>query len=386
MVAHIQARPLMPLPGETPFEVPVIGLGIAGRAKGIPSDRHDARVGTLRELPSVLRALGFEPDPIIGRYGLDPRLLDDGDNMLPASSVSGLLETCMEETGCRHLGLLVGDRAKASCFGVVGLLMQHQATVSESLRCLIEHGHLYDRGAVSTLEATNGTATLHYGFSPADAEGGRQIVDGALASGFRLMQALCGPEWEPREVLLSHPSGGDEAAYRRIFGVPVRFDQEGTALVFEARWLSHPVVGADPGFRHILELQVRALEHLHDEALSSQLRRSLRTLLLRKGCSAGRTAQLFAMHRRTMSRRLKAEGHSFQHLVDEVRYDIAHHLLTNASMPLAEVSVALGYSEASAFTRAFRRWSGINPKTWRVGTSMRHSLPAPAIAAALPVA
>jgi AraC-like DNA-binding protein len=263
--------------------------------------------------------------------------------------------------------------------------MQHLPFVSEALLCLIEHGHLYHPGTVSTLEVRDGTAMLHYGFSPADAEGGRQTVDGALASGFRMMQALCGPDWGPVEVLLSHSPVGDEAAYNRIFGVPVRFDQEGTALVFEARWLSHPVAGADPGFRHIVELQVSELEHLHDEALSSQLRRSLRTLLLRKGYSAGRTAQLFAMHRRTMSRRLKAEGQSFQHLVAEVRYDIARHLLSNASMSLAEVAVALGYSEASAFTRAFRRWSGLNPRAWRVSALLRHGLPEPDFAPALTV-
>jgi AraC-like DNA-binding protein len=389
MVAHIRSEGLISASDLSPDQIskavvldtaPDIDL----HRTRIPFDCHGGRVGILRELPSVLRALGFEPDPIIGRDGLDPRLLDDGDNALPASSVGGLFEACRQETGCRHVGLLVGARARTSCFGIVGLLMQHLPTVSEALLCLIEHGHLYQPGAVSTLEVRDGTAMLRYCFTPADAKGGRQVVDCALASGFRMMQALCGPDWTPHEMLLSNPPDNEEAAYGRIFGVPVRFGQEGTALVFAARWLSHPVTGADPGFRHILEVQVGELEHLHDEALSSQLRRSLRTLLLRKGCSAGRTAQLFAMHRRTMSRRLKAEGHSFQHLVDEVRYDIARHLLANASMSLSEVAVALGYSEASAFTRAFRRWSGVNPKAWRLGALPRHGLPQPALVPALP--
>jgi AraC-like DNA-binding protein len=335
----------------------------------------DGRVGTARELPAVLRGLGFDPDVMIASAGIDPRTLDDGDNALPAASVGRLLDACIGQTGCPHVGLLVGARARTSCFGVVGLLMQHAPNVAEALRCLIEHAHLYHPGAVSTLEVRDGTAVLRYAFSPADAEGGVQIVDSALAAGFRILRALCGGEWVPSEVLLSHPAQGSEAAYHQIFEVPVRFDVEETALVFPARWLEHPVPGADPGFRHILELQVGELEHLHDEALSSQLRRSLRTLLLRKGCSAGGTARLFAMHRRTMSRRLKAEGHSFQHLVDEVRYDIARHLLGNASMPLAEVAVALGYSEASAFTRAFRRWSGLNPKAWRIGKGAALMIP-----------
>ncbi|MGW5841037.1 AraC family transcriptional regulator [Methylorubrum extorquens] len=338
---------------------------VAGRGLVKANGHRGGRVGTCKELSAVLRTLRFEPEVIIAQVGLDSRLLEAADNALSTETVGWLLDTCVEQTGCRHVGLLMGARAKSSCFGVVGLLMHHLPTVSDSLRCLIEHAHLYQPDVISTLEVREGIAMLCVRASPADAKGGIQIADGALASRYRIMQSLCGTGWAPSEVLISHPSGNDEAAYHRVFQVPVRFDQEESALVFEARWLAQPVAGADPGFRNILELQVGELEQRDDDALSSRLRRSLRTLLLREGCSAQLAANLFAMHQRTMSRRLRAEGHSFQHLVDEVRYDIARHHLANANMPLGEVAVALGYSEASAFTRAFKRWSGLNPKAWR---------------------
>ena len=372
MDEHIDSGVLIATSGETSANGVAIGMpemaspdAAAGTLRS--TDHRGGRVGTCKELPAVLRSLGFEPDTVLAVAGLDPSLLDDGDNALPAGVVRRMLDACVEQTGCRHVGLLMGARARTSCFGVVGLLMQHLSTVSDALSCLIERGHLYHPDVIATLEVRDGIVMLCFGASPADGKGSIQIVDAALASGYRVMQALCGSGWAPSEVLIAQPSRNDEAAYHRVFQVPVRFDEEVTALVFEARWLAHPVEGADPGFRHILELQVAELERMHEDALSSRLRRSLRTLLLRRGCSAGRTAQLFAMHQRTMSRRLKAEGHSFQHLVDEVRYDIARHLLANASMPLAEVAVALGYSEASAFTRAFKRWSGLNPKAWRDG-------------------
>jgi AraC-like DNA-binding protein len=349
----------------------VVSAGISGA--------WSERVGTLRELPTVLRRLGFDPDAVIAEAGIDPRTLDDGDNALASVSVGSLLSACAGQTGCPYVGLLVGARARTSCFGVVGLLMQHAPTVAAALHCLMEHGHLYHPNVVTALEVSDGTALLHYAISPADEDGGIQVVESALATGFRILRALCGPDWVPSEVLLSHAAQGGEGVYRQIFEVPVRFDDEATGLVFPARWLEQPVPGADPAFRRILERQVGELEHLHDEALSSQLRRSLRSLLLRKGCTAEQMAHLFAMHRRTMSRRLRAEGHGFQNLVDEVRYDIARHLLTNASMPLAEVAVALGYSEASAFTRAFKRWSGLNPKAWRLGKATVTTIPHAAI-------
>jgi AraC-like DNA-binding protein len=67
------------------------------------------------------------------------------------------------------------------------------------------------------------------------------------------------------------------------------------------------------------------------------------------------------MHHRTLNRRLKAEGTTFQQLLDEVRFEAACQLLDTARIPITEIAVSLGYAETSAFSRAFRRWSGATP-------------------------
>jgi AraC-like DNA-binding protein len=76
-------------------------------------------------------------------------------------------------------------------------------------------------------------------------------------------------------------------------------------------------------------------------------------------------AQLFSMHRRTMSRHLRMEGLAFRQVANEVRFEIACELLENTDMALSQVAAALKYSELSAFSRAFRRWSGQSPSVWR---------------------
>lgn len=105
--------------------------------------------------------------------------------------------------------------------------------------------------------------------------------------------------------------------------------------------------------------------------LTEDLRRVLRTELLRNTCSAATVAHLFSMHRRTMSRHLRTEGLAFRHIANEIRFEIARELLDNTDMALSQIAAVLRYSELSAFTRAFRRWSGQTPSTWR--TSHRHS-------------
>ncbi|MGA7980859.1 MAG: helix-turn-helix transcriptional regulator [Chromatiaceae bacterium] len=71
------------------------------------------------------------------------------------------------------------------------------------------------------------------------------------------------------------------------------------------------------------------------------------------------------MHRRTLNRRLNAQGTSFKELLQEVRFEISQQLLRDTRLPVVEVAEALGYAAAGAFTRAFQRWSGKSPTAWR---------------------
>lgn len=92
--------------------------------------------------------------------------------------------------------------------------------------------------------------------------------------------------------------------------------------------------------------------------------------LLRAALPAGqyslaRVAGLMSMHRRTLNRRLSACGTSFQSLLEEVRFGIARQLLRDTDLPLSQVAATLGYSDVTAFTRAFRRWAGTTPGAWR---------------------
>ena len=111
----------------------------------------------------------------------------------------------------------------------------------------------------------------------------------------------------------------------------------------------------------------------------------LRTALLTRHAGAEQIAALFSMHPRTLARQLEARGTRFQVLVDEVRFEIARQMLEQSTMDVREVAATLDYADASALTRAFRRWSGSTPTQWRaqraaaggLGLDGRHALPVP---------
>ena len=104
-------------------------------------------------------------------------------------------------------------------------------------------------------------------------------------------------------------------------------------------------------------------------SITDDLRRVLRTELLRGTCSVTTVARFFSMHRRTLHRHLRMEGFAFRQVADEIRFEIACELLENTDMALSQVAAVLRYSELSAFTRAFGRWSGQSPSAWRTGHS-----------------
>jgi AraC-like DNA-binding protein len=122
--------------------------------------------------------------------------------------------------------------------------------------------------------------------------------------------------------------------------------------------LKRRLMDADPKQLQILEAQAQART---DFGLVFRLRRTLSTLLLAKAATGDEVAKLLSMHHRTLNRRLRAEGTTFQQVLDEVRFEAACQLLDTARIPITEIAVSLGYAEPSAFSRAFRRWSGTTP-------------------------
>lgn len=352
------------------------------------ADEGVVRVGPAATLPAVLRDFGVDPHEALVEAGLDPGVFDDPDNTIPFTRLGRLLSLCVGRTGCGHFGLLVGRRSGPSSLGLVGFLVQHSPDVGSALRNLVLHLHLHDRGAVPTLVTHDGSAMLGYEIYRPNIESADQIADAAIAIGCNIMRALCGPEWRASEVLLAHRRPAEIAPFRQFFRAPLRFDAEQNAIVFPAEWLERPLPGADPELHRLLRKQVDELEARHGGDFPDQVRRVLRTSVLTRQSMADDVARLFSIHSRTLNRRLREYGTSFQELTDQCRYEIARQMLGDSGVALSQIAAALDYADASAFTRAFRRWSGTTPARWRtqqiLRASRRRASPSPEVSSEHP--
>jgi AraC-like DNA-binding protein len=323
------------------------------------------RIGSTLAIPEVLRSLGAEPATVLREAGVDPALFDHPENLITYAARGRLLGLCAARTRCPHFGLLLGERGGLQGFGLVGLLARYSSNVETALRSIVQFLHLHVRGAGAELRRSGETAVLSYKIYLTTVEATDQLGDGAVAMMFNILHALCGPDWKPSEALFAHRRPDDVTPYRRILGARLIFDAEEYGIAFHESWLARPLPEADAPLRKLLQQQVGALEATHGDDFPAQVRSVLTAALVSKYANAEKIAAIFSMHSRTLHRRLEAFGTNFQAISDECRFAAARQLLETSNLEVATIADMLDYSAASAFTRAFRRWSGDSPARWR---------------------
>jgi len=323
------------------------------------------RIGPTLALPEVLRNLGADPAEVLNEAGFELDLFNDPENRISFVARGRLISHCVARTGCRHFGLLLGQHAGLHSFGLVGLLVKHSHDVGTALRSLVRYFHLHARGAAPALAIDGDRAMLSFGIYQPHVEAAEQIGDGAVAVMFNIMRGLCGSAWKADEARFAHRRPEDVASFRQFFRAPLRFDAEQYAVVFSTTCLTRPLSETDPGLRRLLQEHIDALEVRHSDEFPARVRSVLRSALLTGQASAEQVAALFSMHSRTLGRHLNAFGTRFRELVDESRFEIARQMLEDSAMDVRQIAGMLDYADASAFTRAFRRWSGTTPAQWR---------------------
>lgn len=321
------------------------------------------KVGVLCFLPRVLVELGVDPAPVLAAAGLPSDALARPEGRIPFESATRVLREAARRSMCAHLGVLVGSRFRLSVLGPLGELAAHSATVGDALRSYVVHQRLYSQGFAPFLHGSRGRSQFGAAiFHPAAGELSL-VHDTLLAAATSLIRDLLHEDWVPTEVHLPHAPPPDAGPFLQHFRCRLRFDSDQAMLVFPSRELKRRVVDADPA--RLRALEVQAGQDMDAELLPN-LYRALRLLLLQGHTTAASLAQSLAMHERTLARRLRAKGTSFQAVLDGVRYEAARQLLLESNQKVASIAAALGYADGAAFNKAFRRWAGRGPREWRL--------------------
>jgi AraC-like DNA-binding protein len=271
----------------------------------------------------------------------------------------------VEVTGCDHLGVLLGRSVTLSAMGAVGVLMQASPNVAHAIEVMGKHFHVHDRGALLSVEAAGSVVRLCYRITARDVDMLEEIYALAAMGGLGFLRGLCGKSWRPLEFEFPFRRPRAINALRVALGVPLKFDSEQLAMTFPASDLARPLPSADPLLYRMMAERIEQLEARLRRDLVGRVRAVMQTVIFLEDSRSSIVASRMGMSLRTLNRRLRERGTSLQEIRDQVTAEAACQILGNTEKSASEVALILGYSDSSAFTRAFRRWRGVPPAQWR---------------------
>ena len=306
--------------------------------------------------------------PPLASVGIDPEGPPDPKRMIPAESYYDMLEGMARQIDVTDLPIRTGASMRLDEYGALGLAFKAATTLGASFARVERYARLWTSVVEYELRPTE-TGMLFILHRAGDRRLGMRLSNEAtLASAISIARQVSPAPVSPEAVLIRHAAPKAIAAHEHWFGCPVRFDADLDAILFSAETLARPNILGDEGISSYLISRLdEELSEVPDEEAPLVLRaKDAIAQALSEGLpKMADIAHSLGLSARSFHRRLSDHGVSFQTLTEETRRELAEGLLREDHHSLAEIAFLTGFSEQSSFTRAFKRWVGATPASYR---------------------
>lgn len=308
---------------------------------------------------------GLNPVDMLRRASLPVEVVRRQEGILSYRRFCALLDICTWQSANPLFGLQYGLHQGVSIFGPLLYLIRYARTVGDALSELQENFSLHNGAAEVALVVEGELAVFTYHINECDMPGIPQAEELASGVGVQLMRTLVGNGWQPTAMMQRHAPQADPAAYRRTLGFNPTFNAACHGLVFPSAVLAQPLDSANETLHQLMAAHIGSMERLSADEMPNFVRQLLRNMLPSGRVTVEKVANCMAFNPRTLQRRLAQEGMSFQDLLDGTRQAMACQYLEDPMISTAQIAALLGYSDLSAFCRAFHRWFSITPREWQ---------------------
>ncbi|MBS0452321.1 MAG: AraC family transcriptional regulator [Proteobacteria bacterium] len=322
------------------------------------------RSGTLAGYVELVKSLGRDPYAFMKTVGLHPKFLDDSEMLIPRDAVRELLEMTARATQTEDLALRLAAQRRLSALGPISLVIREDPTPRAALDTLCRYLKLVNASLTICVEDAGSMVVIREDLLPTPGVPMRQSVELAVGTMCRMLGELIGEHWHPLEVSFTHRPPRSGAAHRAFFGRNVKFNQEFDGLVCLASDLSKPRASADQVAAGFARKHLEAALADRSESAQESCRQIILALLPGGTCSVREVARFQHIDRRTLHRRLDAEGLTFSQLLDQVRADLVRHHLGESDLPMSEVAQLLGFARPSSFSHWFQKKFGCSASQW----------------------
>jgi AraC-like DNA-binding protein len=318
---------------------------------------------------------GGDPDAILAAAQVSPYALADPERYMPLRAFVDSLAYAAERLERPDFGLRLGQVQNLSTLGALSIAIINAPTAREGIEVAARFMHVHNPALSVTLAPMPSTSRdfLSATLALRNQRRREQNDERIIASFHRSLSELGGDDYKPREVWFMHKPISSLAVYRKIFGMTPNFGKPAMGIAIERAILDTWRPGRSSHMREIAETYLHAHTPTREKVLTRRVTTMARSLLKGRECTPEQAAKALGLHARTLQRRLKGEGTSFEKIKDNVRREWAERLLKQPAVSISQIAQMLDYADSSAFSRSCRRWFGEAPRTYRTRFTDTHS-------------
>jgi len=315
----------------------------------------------------LIEANDGDADLIFGRAGVRSKDLENPTNELELEQFCRLFTEAARQTGNDNFGLHFGSDFEPQRLGVIGYTAISSPTLAAGLRNMETHFPAHQGQSSFGLIRDDDMFWLSYRVNDPKIADRRQDAELSMGMFLNIFRHALGPDWHPLEIRFEHTRPEHHQEHQEVFGAPVQFGRRTNALAFRPVDLDARMPASDPYLYSIVEAFLQSRCELHEdpvnfaESVRNQIKLNLSTTIP----TIAEIAQLFGLSDHEFQHELHIHKLSFKSLLKAARQELSLHYLDSHDLPLTEVAILLGYSELSAFSRAFRNWTGMSPQRYR---------------------
>ncbi|MCX2560959.1 AraC family transcriptional regulator [Acetobacter farinalis] len=314
---------------------------------------------------------GGDMDRIAGRAGLSTDQLSLPTDALDVGSYCRLFHEAAADTQDGNIGLWFGQQFAPEKLGLIGYVALLSPTLSEALQNLTSHFAYHQARTTTRFVQQDDLVRLEYAIHDPTILTRRHDAELTMGMFRNILRHALGPDWAPEEVHFEHKQPEQAEEHRQAFQADIRFQCATNALVFRKTVLTRAMPDADAAMLDVMRASLISLARSRPDQATAHLSLKDRVILhIRAALEDGHIefpdiAARMQLPPWTLQRRLAQLHLSYSTLLEETRHAEALRHLASPTLDISEIARALAYTETSAFSRAFRKWSGQSPRAWR---------------------
>lgn len=311
---------------------------------------------------------GIDGKAVLRATGMDPAQLRDPNARYPFSAMTRLWHRASELSGDECFGLQVSRQLHPTSLHAIGFAWLASSSLVDALQRFERYCRVASTVINAELERDGSVYRLHIRYPQLHVQPATAAIDAAAATLIRLCRLGAGEQFRPIAVQLPRPQPSPAclAALVEWLRAPIRFDADHIVVEIAADTAEQTLASGNAELAHANErILIAYLARLDRSAFGARVKAYLVDALPSGQVSEEEAAHSLHVSARSLQRRLREEHTSFTRLLDDTRRELALAYLGDLQLSVNEISYLLGFSEASNFTRAFRRWTGQSPTAHR---------------------